>query len=162
MKAKRIVVLWGMLGGALWALVVIGAAQRLNLPFIPLPMALPLAFLPPGLVMAAMIGHLARRRFFDDATIDGDRFVPGSAGDIDQRVLSNTAEQLVLALAIWPFAALVLGGGVAVALGLSFALMRLLFWAGYHRSPPLRGLGFAGTFYPTVLAALWSLAVWAI
>ena len=59
-----------------------------------------------------------------------------------------------------PFVAVTLGGAVAIALGLGFALMRLLFWVGYHRAPPLRGLGFAGSFYPTVVAAIWALVVW--
>ncbi|TMV07869.1 MAPEG family protein [Ruegeria sediminis] len=159
---KRAVILTGMAAGALWAFAVVGVPQQLDLPFLPLPMALPLAFLLPGLVMTAMVGRLAQRRFFDDAIIDGESFARGTAAEIDQRVLTNTAEQLVLALAIWPFAALTLGGGVAIALGLSFGLTRVLFWIGYHRSPPLRGFGFAATFYPTVLAALWSLTAWLV
>ncbi|AHD00370.1 50S ribosomal protein L11 [Leisingera methylohalidivorans DSM 14336] len=112
------------------------------------------------MVLALIIGRIAQRRFFDDAIIDGDPFAPGSPAEIDQRVLTNTAEQLVLALAVWPFAAVALGGAVVLALGLSFALMRVLFWAGCHLSLPLRGLGFAGTFYPTVIAAVWAVVVW--
>lgn len=157
---KRGLVLAGMLAGALWAIAVVAVPQGLGLPFIPPPIALPGAFVLPGLVMLAMIGRLAQRRFFDDAIIDGEAFAPGSPPDIDQRVLSNTTEQLVLALVIWPFVALTLGGAAVIALGFSFAFMRLVFWAGYHLSPPLRGIGFAGTFYPTVLAAIWSGIAW--
>ena len=47
--------------------------------------------------------------------------------------------------------------GTVLALAMSFFIARLLFWVGYHISPPLRGLGFAATFYPTVLAALASI-----
>ena len=78
-------------------------------------------------------------------------------------MLSNTAEQTVLALCIWPiFAALLPASerGAAAALGPGFAVARLTFWGGYHLSPPLRGFGFAATFYPTILAALWTLWLW--
>ncbi|UWQ63820.1 MAPEG family protein [Leisingera caerulea] len=160
LRSKRPQILIGIALGALWGGVVTGLPQWLGLPYIPAPIALPGAFLAPGLVLALIIGRLAQRRFFDDAIIDGEPFAPGSPAEIDQRVLTNTVEQLVLALAIWPFAAVTLGGAVAIALGLSFALMRVLFWAGYHLSPPLRGLGFAGTFYPTVIAGIWAAAVW--
>lgn len=159
-RTKRPRILIGMALGALWGVLVVGLPQWLGLPYLPAPVALPVAFLAPGLVLALIIGRLAQRRFFDDAIIDGEPFSPGSPAKIDQRVLANTVEQLVLALAIWPFAAVTLGGAVAIALGLSFAVMRLLFWGGYHLSPPLRGLGFAGTFYPTVIAGIWALAVW--
>ncbi|GGH30538.1 MAPEG family protein [Cribrihabitans marinus] len=158
--SKRATVLAGMAGSALWAVALVWLPQRAELPFIPAPVALPLAFLAPGLVMVAMIGRLAQRRFFDDEIIDGARFAPGSGAEIDQRVLTNTVEQLVLAAVLWPFVANSLGGAVVIALGLGLALMRVLFWVGYHLSPPLRGLGFAGSFYPTILAALWSLVAW--
>ena len=162
MRGKRRTILIGMAGGALWALAVVSGPALLDIPYLPAPVALPGAFLAPGLVLAGMIARLAARRFFDDAVIDGADPAPGSPAWVDQRVLANTLEQLALALAVWPFVALTLGGAAAIALGLSFALMRLLFWAGYHLSPPLRSLGFAGTFYPTVLAGLWALAFWAV
>lgn len=113
-----------------------------------------LAYLPGGLVMVALIGRLAQRRFFDPTIIDGQAFAPGSGAEIDQRVLTNTTEQMVLALVLWPFAGWTLGWGLMPILGVNFAVMRVLFWAGYHRSPPLRGFGFAASFYPTVVAAL--------
>ncbi|MEM7319753.1 MAG: MAPEG family protein [Pseudomonadota bacterium] len=137
-------------------MLVIWGVQRLDFPFLPPAMALPIAFFLPGLFTAAMFAWLAQRR----AIADGEPFASGSAAEVDQRVLSQTVEQLVLALAIWPFVALVLGGAIVVALGLSFALMRGLFWIGYHRSPLLRSLGFAGTFCPTVFAGIWAVLVW--
>lgn len=158
---KRPKILIGMLGGALWAFAVVWGAQRVDGPFLPANVALLTAFFIPGLTMLAMIGRLAQRRFFDDEIIDGQDFAPGSAAWVDQRVLANTAEQIVLALAIWPFVAVTLGGLVVLALGVAFGIARILFWIGYHLSPPLRGFGFAATFYPTVLAALWSIVVWA-
>ena len=162
MDGKRRVILAGMAGGALWAVALVWGVQAAGLPFLPPPIALPLGFAGPGLVLAAMVGRLAQRRFFDDAITDGQPLVSGSPAEIDQRVLSNTVEQLVLALAIWPFAALSLGGAAVVVLGLGFAVMRVLFWIGYHLSPPLRGFGFAATFYPTVVAGIWAFAVWLV
>ncbi|MGJ5620297.1 MAPEG family protein [Sulfitobacter sp. MF3-043] len=158
---KRPTIVIGMVAGLIWAFAVIGGAMRLNMPFVPAPVALLGAFFPGGLVTCAMIGRLAQRRFFDDESIDGQGFAPGSAASIDQKVLTNTIEQMVLALAIWPFVALTLGGQVIIAMGLAFAVARVLFWVGYHMSPPLRGFGFAATFYTTCIAAFWSLVVWA-
>lgn len=157
---KRPTIVIGMIAGAAWALAVVWLPQSPGLPFLPPPLALPGAFFAPGLVMLVMIGRLAQRRFFDDTIIDGEDFAPQSPAWIDQRVLSNTTEQLVLALVIWPFVALTLGGIVVVVMGLAFAVARLAFWIGYHISAPLRGFGFAATFYPTVLAAIWSFVAW--
>ncbi len=158
---KRATILFGMAAGLIWALGVVGGTMHLDLPYVPAPVALLGAFVPGGVVMFAMVGRLAQRRFFDDDIIDGQGFGLGSGAAIDQRVLTNTVEQMVLALAIWPFVALTLGGQVVIAMGFAFAVSRLLFWAGYHLSPPLRGFGFAATFYTTGVAALWSIAVWA-
>ena len=114
----------------------------------------------PGLVLAAIIGRIAQRRFSDDALIDGGGAAPGSPAWIDGRVLVNTVEQALLAALIWPFVAMTLGGVLALYLGGGFVVARLAFWVGYHVAPPLRAFGFAATFYPTVLAGLWALAVW--
>jgi MAPEG family len=157
---KRPGILIGMGAGALWALAVVGAPQMAKLPYLPAPIALPGAFVLPGLVVLALIGRLAQRRFFDDSLIDGQDFAPQSSAWIDQRVLSNTAEQLLLALMIWPFVALTLGGAVVLAMGFAFGVARLAFWIGYHISPPLRSFGFAASFYPTILAAIWSVLAW--
>ena len=157
---KRAKIALGMITGAVWALAVVALPQFADVPFLPPPIALPGAFFAPGLVTVAMIGRLAQRRFFDDEIIDGAGFKPGSGAWVDQRVLSNTIEQLVLALVLWPFVALTLGGVVVVVMGFAFALARLAFWAGYHLSPPMRGFGFAATFYPTLVATVWALAAW--
>ncbi|HPD94074.1 MAG: MAPEG family protein [Rhodobacter sp.] len=158
MGTKRAIIAASMALALVWSLALVWLAPRVGAPD-PVS-ALVLGFVPAGLVMAVMIGRLAQRRFFDDAIIDGAPFVPGSGPEIDQRVLTNTTEQLVLALALWPFAGWVLGWALLPVLGLNFAVMRVLFWLGYHQSPPLRGLGFAASFYPTPVAALWALGVW--
>jgi hypothetical protein len=159
---KRARILAGMAAGALWALAVVGGPQLAGLPYLPAPLSVPGALVPPGIVMVAMIGRLAQRRFWDDALIDGQDFPSGSPGWVDQRVLHNTIEQVVLALVTWPFVALTLGGGVVLVMGVAFALSRLAFWIGYHAAPPLRAFGFAATFYTTVFAAIWAVLAWAL
>ena len=156
MTAKRRIIAASMALGLVWAITLVWLGRGAGA----FPDTLVLGFLPGGLTMMAMIGRLAQRRFFNDAIIDGDAFPLASPAEIDQRVLTNTTEQMVLALALWPFAGWVLGWGLLVWLGLSFAVFRLVFWIGYHLSPPLRGLGFAASFYPTIVAALWALVLW--
>jgi len=151
----------GMGLGALWgmALVFIGVAY-VNLPIFSLLPSLAFAFLGPGLVLMALIGRLAQRRFFDDRSIDGAAFALGSGDEIDARVLQNTVEQLVLALTLWPpigYLMLGDGPGVVMCLGIGFTIARLAFWAGYHRAPPLRAFGFAASFYPTIIALVWAM-----
>ena len=156
---KRQKIAIGMVLGALWSVVLLWAAARfVQLPVFTLMPTIMIAYLAPGLVMALMVGRLAQRRFFDDTIIDGQPLI--NAAEIDQRVLRNTGEQLVLALCVWPAAAVVLSGlgpGVILCLGLGFAVARLAFWIGYHVSPPLRAFGFAASFYPTVLVGVWAM-----
>ncbi len=162
--SKRRKIMIGMALGALWGvgLVWIGTVF-VNIPIFSYTWILAASFLPAGLVLAAIIGRLAQRRFFDDAIIDGEPLT--GAAEIDQRVLSNTVEQLVLALALWPAIGHILaadGPGVVLMLGLGFGVARVAFWVGYHISPPLRAFGFAATFYPTLIALVWAGLWWVL
>ena len=143
--------------GTLWALLVVWLPVQGAQPFIPVNLALIYAFLPAGLVLMLLIGRIALTRFNNEELMDGQPPAPGSAADIDQRVLRSTVEQAVLALLTWPFVAMSLGSVAVIAMGLSFAAARLVFWVGYRVSPPLRMFGFAASFYPTVLATFWAL-----
>ncbi|MEP2035060.1 MAG: MAPEG family protein [Parasphingorhabdus sp.] len=143
--------------GVLWALAVVAIPGMGPQPFIPVNLALIYAFAPTGLVMTLMILSVAIRRFRSDAHGDGTAFPAGSGGDIDQRVLSNTVEQMVLALLLWPFAAMQLGAVTLITLGVAMTLARLLYWLGYHVSPTLRLFGWSASFYPTIFAAVWCL-----
>lgn len=143
--------------GVLWALAVVVIPSMGPQPFIPVNLALIYAFAPTGLVMALMILSIAIRRFRSDLTADGSSFPVGSGGDIDQRVLSNTVEQMVLALLLWPFAAMQLGAVTLIVLGIAMALARLIYWLGYHVSTVLRLFGWSASFYPTIFAAIWCL-----
>ena len=157
---KRALILAGMGAGAVWALAAVPLSRMLaSLVQMPLLEALALAFLPSGIVLLLMIGRLAQRRFFDDRIIDGDPYQPGSTAEIDQRVLRNSVEQLVLSLALWPFIGMALGAGAILLLGISFGVTRLMFWLGYHVSPPMRAFGFAAGFYPTITLLVFALVV---
>ncbi|WP_135501873.1 MAPEG family protein [Roseovarius aestuariivivens] len=146
--------------GLVWAMGVLSVGGAVvTLPVFTLMPTIMTAFLAPGLVMLAMVGRIAQRRFFDETLIDGGPAT--GAAETDGRVLQNTVEQLVLALAIWPAAAVLLAGkgpGLIMTLGVAFVIARLVFWIGYHRSPLLRAFGFAATFCPTALVAIW--AIW--
>ncbi len=154
MPAPRAVVLTGIVGGLIWASAVLWLGAQMQIPDGRSQQVFLGVFFAPGLIIAAMIGRVAQRRFFDDRFIDGQPFDESSGAGIDQRVLTNSVEQVVLAFCLWPLVGLSMGAGTVVVLSLSFVFARLLFWIGYHLSPPLRALGFAGTFYPTVAAAL--------
>ncbi|MDF2232593.1 MAPEG family protein [Albimonas sp. CAU 1670] len=117
------------------------------------------ALLGPGAALAAVIGRIAQRRFFDAALIEGQAPAPGSGAEIDQRVLRNTVEQALLAALAWPALALALPAdrlGAVAALGLAFPVSRAMFWIGYHRAPLLRAPGFAWGFYASVMAIAWA------
>ena len=104
--------------------------------------------------MMAMVA----RRFMGCAM--GEEQATGGAAAIDRRVLADTIGQMVLALAIWPAAAVLLGAegpGVITVLGFGLAAARLVFWFGCHRAPALRAFGAAASFLPTLLAALWAM-----
>ncbi|MEQ8256931.1 MAG: MAPEG family protein [Roseovarius confluentis] len=152
---KRPKILVGMAAGLVWAVAVLWIGRQIPVPMAMMQPTLMGAAFGPGVVLVLMIGRLAQRRFFDDDTIDGQPLTGGAA--IDARVLQNTVEQVVLALCIWPLVGFFLGAGTVLALGIGFAVARVAFWVGYHVAPPLRAFGFAATFYPTVLAALWVL-----
>ncbi len=156
MSGRQKMLLGGGLG-ALWSILVVWLPGQGAQPFIPINLALIYAFVPGGLVMMLVILRIAERRFFSDELMDGAEPEPGSAAAIDRRVLSNTMEQMVLALVLWPFAVTYLGAVTVIAMGLSMGVARLAFWVGYHISPSLRLFGWSASFYPTVLATLWSL-----
>ena len=162
MTRKRTLILMGMVAGLVWAIGLLILGMAIPLPIAMIQPALLGAAFPPGLFLLMVIGRLAQRRFLDDDTIDGARFADGSRAQIDQRVLTNTVEQIVLALCIWPFAGFILGAGAPLVLGLGFFVARVASWIGYHLSPPLRAFGFAATCSPPVITALWTLGTFAV
>ena len=108
--------------------------------------------------LTANIAMLARHRFFTPADINGGGLSEGtSEAQLLQSILQNTLEQSVLALAVhasWAAAMPQTWQAAVPAAAILFVLGRVLFWRGYARGAPARALGFALTFYPSVLMLL--------
>jgi uncharacterized membrane protein YecN with MAPEG domain len=108
--------------------------------------------------LTVSIAVLARHRFFTAADIDGGGLSEGtSEAQLLQSILQNTLEQAVLALSvhvIWAAAMPQTWQAAVPAAAILFLLGRLLFWRGYGRGAPARALGFALTFYPSVIMLL--------
>ena len=103
--------------------------------------------------LAAMIGNVARLRFFsaDDIGGSGSGFASMKVG-YAKAVLENTLEQVVLAVPVHVALAVLVASSVPliVALAALFTIGRLLFWLGYARGAEARAFGFALTFYPSL------------
>ncbi len=105
--------------------------------------------------LLATIATLARRRFFSPEDIDGGGLGHGTPQvRIHQSILQNTLEQVVLAIPVHVACAVLLPVhwlAIVPVAAILFALGRILFWRGYQSGAPSRALGFALTFYPTVV-----------
>ncbi|SME98360.1 MAPEG family protein [Tistlia consotensis] len=114
----------------------------------------------PLLCLVAAIGNLARHRFFTPADIDGSGLTAGTErARVFQSVLQNTLEQLVIALLahlLWVAAAPPAWFGAVPVAAVLFLVGRISFAAGYAGGAPARAVGFALTFYPTLLLTLGS------
>jgi len=108
------------------------------------------------------IAMLARHRFFTPADIEGGGLSSGTAeAQLLQSILQNTLEQTVLAISvhlIWAAAMPHAWQAAVPVAAILFVFGRILFWKGYARGAPQRALGFALTFYPSVLMLLLVLA----
>ena len=120
------------------------------------------SLLPACCVLLSMILAQMAVRFwqgiFDPTAGKDGRFLR-----INQRVISNTVEQL--AILSPAMVALAAGSSAArmaevLALALVFALARLVFWAGYLISPVMRAPGMAASFVVSTVVVGWALAVW--
>ena len=108
-----------------------------------------------ALCLALSIGRLAKHRFFSPDEIDGR----GLRADSDraiflQALLQNTLEQSVLAAFVYSTWTILMPSAwlsVVPLAALSFALGRVLFFAGYRRGAIGRAVGFTMSFYPSVL-----------
>jgi len=111
-----------------------------------------------ALWLGISIALLARHRFFTPEDIDGGGLTPGTEkANILQATLQNTLEQTVLAAlvhlgwAVFMPASWMLVIPAAVAL---FLCGRILFVRGYRNGAPARAVGFALTYYPSMLMLL--------
>lgn len=109
----------------------------------------------PGIFVAYCVARLAAQRFFNSQDMD---CLPGTTqseqASTHQRILQNTLEQSFLAICAylsWAMLASPASLSVLPAAAFLFAIGRMLFIVGYRRGATGRSLGFALTFYPTVL-----------
>jgi uncharacterized membrane protein YecN with MAPEG domain len=109
----------------------------------------------PTLFLAIAIGRLAKHRFQTPEDIDGEGLSGGTAqARILQSLLQNTVEQTLLASLVYCAWAAVMPGNFLSAVPLAamaFGLGRLLFFTGYKKGAASRAIGFALTFYPTIV-----------
>jgi hypothetical protein len=108
-----------------------------------------------ALWLGVSIGLLARHRFFTPEDIDGGGLTRGSeTANVLQATLQNTLEQTVLAVLVhlaWATLMPVSWMAVIPAAAILFLSGRVLFIRGYRGGAPSRAVGFALTFYPSVL-----------
>lgn len=101
------------------------------------------------------IGRLASHRFFTPEDIDGGGLSEGTArSKLLQSMLQNTLEQATLAFMVHLIWAVTMPShwqSVIPTATILFLTGRILFYAGYAKGAPSRALGFALTFYPSVL-----------
>jgi len=178
LTVKQRGVLKGIIAGAAITLVVILGAILVD------PMALPAeasagerlafairadAFI--ALWLAISVGLLARHRFFTPEDIDGGGLSRGSeTASVLQSTLQNTLEQSVLAVLAhlaWSILMPVSWISAIPAAVFLFLFGRVLFVRGYRGGAPSRAMGFALTFYPSVLmlifvtvTAVWKVFPW--
>ena len=119
-----------------------------------------------ALWLGISIGLLARHRFFTPEDIDGGGLTQGTeTASILQATLQNTLEQTVLAVLVHlAWAALMPASWMSAipAAVVLFLCGRVLFVGGYRGGAPSRAVGFALTFYPSVLMLVFvvAAAVW--
>jgi hypothetical protein len=114
-----------------------------------------LCALVPAVSLAFAIARLASYRFRSPQDIDGSGLEPGSdRAHLLQALLQNTLEQATLALGVyaaWALIAPARGVALLPVAALLFVLGRSLFFRGYAGGAAARALGFALTFYPTLV-----------
>ncbi len=108
-----------------------------------------------ALWLALSIGRLARHRFFTPEDIDGGGLTQTTKqASVLQSSLQNTLEQTVFAVlvhTIWAVTMPLSWMAAIPAAAILFLSGRILFTRGYSEGAPSRALGFALTFYPSVL-----------
>ena len=108
-----------------------------------------------ALWLGISIGLLARHRFFSPEDIDGGGLIPGTeTANIWQATLQNTLEQTSLAVVVhlaWAALMPISWMSAIPAAVVLFLCGRVLFVRGYRGGAPSRAVGFALTYYPSVL-----------
>lgn len=117
----------------------------------------------PAAALFLAVARLARHRFFAPADIDGSALTAGTRrAKVLQALVQNTLEQLAFAVPVYLAALSNPSNSIQAAVpacACTFLVGRLLFFATYTRGAGARALGFALTFYPTVLLLAWQLGL---
>ena len=124
-----------------------------------------------ALWLGISIALLARHRFFTPEDIDGGGLSRGSeTANVLQSTLQNTLEQSVLAVLVHLAWSILMPASWISAIPAAVFLFlcgRVLFVRGYRGGAPSRAVGFALTYYPSVLmlilvvvAAIWKVFRW--
>ena len=119
-----------------------------------------------ALWLGISIGLLARHRFFTPEDIDGGGLAQGTeTANILQATLQNTLEQTVLAVLVhlaWAVLMPVTWMSAIPAAVVLFLCGRVMFVRSYRSGAPSRAVGFALTYYPSVLMLVFVVgaAVW--
>jgi uncharacterized MAPEG superfamily protein len=108
-----------------------------------------------ALWLGVSIGYLARHRFFTPEDIDGSGLTQGTEqAGVLQSTLQNSLEQTVFAVlahTIWAVTMPSSWMTAVPAAAILFICGRILFARGYRGGAASRAIGFALTFYPSVL-----------
>ncbi|MBB4132957.1 hypothetical protein GGR62_003785 [Xanthomonas campestris] len=148
----------GMASGLIASLLVVFLASRAFLGWDAVD-RIAISLLLPATAMCVAIARMAKHRFFTPADIDGSALSVGTdRARTLESLLQNTTEQLALALPVYVAALLSTRPSIqaaAPACACAFLLGRLTFFASYSGGARARALGFALTFYPTVLLLIW-------
>lgn len=158
----RIGLIVGVALGLAYAALFVAIPQSIPIGgFIPINVGLYFAAAPAGLVLLLILCVTALRRMSDPSLVEA---LPsyGTRAFRDAQAIRSTGEQIVLALATWPLAALVLGGKAVAVYGAGFGFARLIHWIGCHMSPSLRAFGTAASLGITFFALVWSVLVWQV
>lgn len=111
------------------------------------------SLLGPALSLASGIAVIARHRFFHENAIDGQNPIGDVALARAHAYLSNTTEQALLAVMVYPALAFGLSPNWIAALplcSLAFVVGRVGVAIGVGRPARHRAFGFAVTFYSTI------------
>ncbi len=164
LSSKQQGVLSGMLLGGAISITIILVGCLLNpfafaaeLPWIDRLQVLFNSLLPLGVLLVAAIGRQAKHRF-QSADIDGGGLHQDSPRTVLlQSLVQNTLEQTTLAVVVYAAWAVLMPSAwlsVVPLAATSFSVGRILFFARYQKGAPGRSLGFALTFYPSVIMLL--------
>ncbi|WP_315762390.1 MAPEG family protein [Sphingomonas sp. Y38-1Y] len=107
-----------------------------------------------GLCTGVAVGRVATLRFGSATDFDAARVGTESPATAQARaILINTAEQALIAALAGTALTLLSDRAVPVLAAMTglFTAGRVLFWTGYARGAEQRALGFAVTFYPSML-----------